>query len=169
MTKLSLAADHSFETARAFPSERQSTPALVTPFASARSFSGATTIISGIVERGRQLGRLLGFPTANVALPSGAGVGFGVYAVRSRLADGREMDGVASLGCNPTVPKTAPVLEVWLFDFDEDIYDQLLTTELVVFLRGEEKFDTMEDLKVQVLRDAATAKRILQNTPASVR
>lgn len=119
-------------------------------------------LIRGVVERGRQMGRRLGFPTANIGLGDAPIPRLGVYATRSQLADGRVFDGVASLGCNPTLPKDAPVLEVWLFDFDEQIYAQLLSTELVAFIRDEAKFDSLSELSAQVLRDAAAARAILR-------
>ena len=116
-------------------------------------------VIVGVVARGLQLGRQLGFPTANIPLAEERPVRTGVYVVRSRLADGRAFFGVASVGCNPTIPKTAPVLEVWLFDFDEDIYDQTLSTELLAYLRPEEQFASVAALIDQVFADAEQARR----------
>lgn len=116
-------------------------------------------VIVGVVARGLQLGRQLGFPTANIPLAEERPVRTGVYVVRSRLADGRAFFGVASVGCNPTIPKTAPVLEVWLFDFDEDIYDQTLSTELLAYLRPEEQFASVAALIDQVFADAEEARR----------
>jgi len=116
-------------------------------------------VIVGVVARGMQLGRQLGFPTANIPLAEERLVRTGVYVVRSRLADGRAFFGVASVGCNPTIPKAAPVLEVWLFDFDEDIYDQTLSTELLAYLRPEEQFASVAALIDQVFADAEAARR----------
>ena len=65
---------------------------------------------------------------------------FGVYATRTRLADGRYLAGVANIGVNPTTGEVEPRLEVFLFDFDEDIYGEIIETELVAFLRPEETF-----------------------------
>jgi riboflavin kinase/FMN adenylyltransferase len=118
--------------------------------------------IEGAVQRGRQLGRKLGFPTANVALDDYAVPKFGVYATRTRMPDGRLLPGVANIGINPTVTGvTAPLLEVWLFDFDEDIYDQVIETDLIAFLRPEEKFDSLEALTAQVMEDARHARSLL--------
>lgn len=123
---------------------------------------GRPFAIEGPVQRGRQLGRKLGFPTANVALGDYVAPRFGVYATRTRLPDGREIPGVANIGVNPTVEGvTAPLLEVWLFDFDEDIYDQVIETDLVAFLRPEAKFDSLETMTGQVMADAAQARRLL--------
>lgn len=116
-------------------------------------------VVNGVVARGMQLGRQLGFPTANIPLAGRPQPRTGVYVVRSHLADGRAFFGVASVGCNPTIPKTAPVLEVWLFDFDEDIYDQALSTEFLTYLREELRFDSVAELIDQVFADAEQARR----------
>jgi riboflavin kinase / FMN adenylyltransferase len=122
---------------------------------------GRPFAIEGVVQQDRQLGRKLGFPTANVPLGDYVVPRLGVYATRSTLADGRCVPGVANLGQNPTTGLVAPRLEVWLFDFDEDLYGQTLETELVAFLRPEEKFDSIESLVAQVQADALQARRLL--------
>jgi riboflavin kinase/FMN adenylyltransferase len=128
----------------------------------AAAILGRPFAIEGVVQRGRQLGRKLGFPTANVDIGDYVTPKFGVYATRTRLPDGREAPGVANIGVNPTVAgEIAPRLEVWLFDFDEDIYDQLIETDLVAFLRPEAKFDSLEEMTVQVMKDAAAARALL--------
>jgi riboflavin kinase / FMN adenylyltransferase len=128
----------------------------------AAAILGRPFAIEGVVEHGRKLGRELGFPTANVALRDYVVPRFGVYATRTRLPDGRRIAGVANLGVNPTVEGIeAPLLEVWLFDFDEDLYDQVIETELVAFLRPEEKFDDLETLTAQVMDDARRARELL--------
>jgi riboflavin kinase/FMN adenylyltransferase len=123
---------------------------------------GRPFAIEGEVQKGQQLGRTLGFPTANVPLGDYVRPRFGVYAVRVRLADGRRFDGVASLGINPTVAIDEPRLEVWIFDFDGDLYGQALETELVAYLRPEEKFHSLEAMVDQVMQDAEDARRILR-------
>jgi riboflavin kinase/FMN adenylyltransferase len=123
---------------------------------------GRPFAIEGVVVRGRQLGRKLGFPTANVSIAGYVVPRFGVYAVRTRLPDGRKLAGVASIGVNPTLEGvTEPVLEIWIFDFDEDLYDQVIETDLIHFLRPELKFPGLEALKDQVMADAAEARRLL--------
>jgi riboflavin kinase/FMN adenylyltransferase len=123
---------------------------------------GRPFAIEGMVEHGRQLGRTIGFPTANVALDDYVLPRFGVYATRTRLPDGREVAGVANIGVNPTIDgEIAPRLEVWLFDFDEDIYDQVIETDLVAFLRDEAKFDGLEPMVRQIELDAAQARAML--------
>jgi riboflavin kinase / FMN adenylyltransferase len=116
-------------------------------------------MVDATVEHGRQIGRTLGFPTANFSLEGAPPLRHGVYASRSRLADGRWIQGVANVGENPTVGPVEPRLEVWLFDFDEDIYGQRVQTVLEAFLRSEVEFDSWELLAAQVMIDAADAKR----------
>jgi len=128
----------------------------------AAAVMGRPFAIEGEVQRGRQLGRKLGFPTANVPLGDYVIPKFGVYATRTRLPDGRELPGVANIGVNPTIEGVRiPLLEVWLFDFDEDIYDQVIETDLITFLRPELKFDSLEAMTVQVMQDAKTARGLL--------
>lgn len=128
----------------------------------AAAILGRPFAIEGAVERGRQLGRTLGFPTANVALTDYVIPRLGAYATRTRLPDGREIAGVANIGVNPTIPgEIAPRLEVWLFDFDEDIYDQVIETDLVAFLHPELKFDSLDALTAQVMEDARQARALL--------
>ena len=125
---------------------------------------GRPFAIEGPVQRGRQLGRQLGFPTANVDLADYVAPRYGVYATRTRLPDGRVVGGVANIGVNPTVEGvTRPLLEVWLFDFDEDIYDQVIETDLIAFLRPEEKFDGLDIMTAQVMRDAQRAREVLKD------
>jgi riboflavin kinase/FMN adenylyltransferase len=112
-----------------------------------------------VVQKGRQLGRKLGFPTANVPLGDYVAPKFGVYATRTRLADGRKLGGVANIGVNPTTGEVDPRLEVWLFDFDEDIYGETIETELISFLRPEERFPSIEVMVEQIWRDAAQARQ----------
>ncbi|HKR88062.1 MAG TPA: bifunctional riboflavin kinase/FAD synthetase [Phenylobacterium sp.] len=123
---------------------------------------GRPFAIEGEVQRGRQLGRKLGFPTANVSIAGYVVPRFGVYATRTRLQDGRRIAGVANIGVNPTIEGvTQPVLEVWLFDFDEDLYDQFIETDLIAFLRPEEKFPDLEIMTRQVMADAEAARKLL--------
>ena len=86
---------------------------------------------------------------------------YGVYATRTRLPDGRLIGGVANLGVRPMFEIDQPLLEVWLFDFDGDLYGQTIETELVAFLRGEMAFDGLDALKIQIAADAAAAREAL--------
>ncbi|WP_375702858.1 MULTISPECIES: bifunctional riboflavin kinase/FAD synthetase [unclassified Bartonella] len=119
-------------------------------------------IRSNIIQ-GEKLGRLLGFPTANQMLPPQVRLAHGVYAVRLRRANGVLYDGVASFGCRPTVVKDgAPLLETYLFDFNDDLYGESCTVSFFQFLRGQEKFDGLEPLIVQMHRDEKKAKEVLK-------
>jgi len=126
----------------------------------ATAILGRPFAIEGVVQKGRQLGRTLGFPTANVHLGDYVAPKFGVYATRTRLKDGRELPGVANVGENPTTGVVEPRLEVWLFEFDEDIYGETIETDLVAFLRPEEKFDSIEIMVDQIRIDARRARDI---------
>lgn len=110
--------------------------------------------ISGRVEHGKQLGRTLGFPTMNVAPPAGKILPrFGVYACRLKVG-GRWLSGIGNIGVKPTVTKERRVLvEVFAFDFDEDIYGNEITIEFKAFVRPERKFQSVEELKLQVDAD----------------
>lgn len=127
----------------------------------AAAILGRPFAIEGVVRRGKQLGRQLGFPTANVMLGDYVAPKFGIYATRTRLPDGREIAGASSLGVNPTTGEEEPRLEVWLFDFDEDLYGQQIETDLVAFLRPEEKFDSVELMVEQIRRDEKAARDLL--------
>jgi riboflavin kinase/FMN adenylyltransferase len=122
---------------------------------------GRPFTIEGVVVEGQKLGRQLGFPTANVALGDYVQPRLGVYATFTRLADGRRVPGVANIGRNPTTGLVEPRLEVWLLDFDEDLYGQTIETELIEFLRPEVKFDGLDALIAQVMADAAQARALL--------
>jgi riboflavin kinase/FMN adenylyltransferase len=128
----------------------------------AAEFLGRPFAIEGVVQEGRKLGRTLGFPTANVELHRYLRPRLGVYATRTRLADGRVLKGVANIGRNPAAGLVEPRLEVWLFDFDGDLYGQTIETELVAFQRPERNFDSLEALTAQVMADAEEARRILR-------
>lgn len=122
---------------------------------------GRPFAIEGVVRRGQQLGRQLGFPTANVEIIDYVVPKLGVYATRTRLPDGREVPGVANLGNNPTTGEVETRLETWLFDFDEDLYGQVIETQLITFLRPELKFDSIELMVEQIRRDETQARAIV--------
>lgn len=128
----------------------------------AAAILGRPFAIEGEVIHGDKRGREIGVPTANIALGGYMRPAYGVYATRTRLADGRRIEGVASLGVRPMFPTDDPLLEVWLFDFSGDLYGQTVETELVAFLRGEETFDGLEALKRQIVLDAERARVILR-------
>jgi len=129
--------------------------------ARAAAILGRPFAIEGEVIHGDKRGRTIGVPTANVRMGDYMRPAFGIYATRTRLPDGRVLDGVASLGVRPMYALPEPLLEVWLFDFDEDLYGRTVETELVAFLRGEMNFESLVALKVQIDADATAARAAL--------
>lgn len=127
----------------------------------AAAILGRPFAIEGEVIHGDKRGRTIGVPTANVSMAGYMRPAYGVYATRTRLPDGRVIDGVANLGVRPMFEIDQPLLEVWLFDFDGDLYGQTVETELVALLRGEMAFDGLDALKVQINADAAAARAAL--------
>jgi len=129
--------------------------------ARASAILGRPFAIQGEVVHGEKRGRTIGVPTANVRLGDYMRPAYGVYATRTRLADGRVIDGVANLGIRPMFEINEPLLEVWLLDFAGDLYGQTIETELVALLRGEMNFDSLDGLKAQIDADAAAARAVL--------
>lgn len=127
----------------------------------AAAILGRPFAIAGEVIHGDKRGRTIGVPTANVAMGDYMRPAYGVYATRTRLPDGRTIDGVANLGVRPMYPTDDPLLEVWLLDFLGDLYGQTIETELVAFLRGEMAFDGLDALKIQIDADAVAARKAL--------
>lgn len=132
--------------------------------AEAARFLGRPYSIQGVVIPGSQRGHTLGFPTANLRTPNELIPGYGVYAVRAEV-DGQWLKGVASIGVRPTFGGGPVSIEVYLFDFHEDIYGRRLDLSFVERLRGEEKFADVEALVRQMRKDVERAKRILANLP----
>ena len=117
--------------------------------------------IAGVVVHGDKRGRELGWPTANVELGPYQRPAYGIYAVRVRLDDGSEHDGVASLGVRPMFDPPKELLETVLFDFSGDLYGRTIEVALYHYLRPELKFDGLDALRVQMDQDAADARRLL--------
>ena len=117
--------------------------------------------IEGVVQHGDRVGRTLGFPIANLSLANYLRPAYGIYAVRGRLADGRVLGGVASLGIRPTFEPPVELLEPHFFDFDGDLYGQTIEVQLIDYLRPEAKFDSLEALTAQIAADAAQARALL--------
>jgi riboflavin kinase / FMN adenylyltransferase len=126
--------------------------------------------ISGRVVRGDQLGRKLGFPTANVRMKHNRPPLTGIFAVEFRRAGGVPLQGVASLGVRPSVKAqgAAPVLEVYLIDFKEEIYGEPVSVEFLHKFRDEEKYVDLETLTQQIARDVADARQFFARRVASV-
>jgi riboflavin kinase/FMN adenylyltransferase len=120
------------------------------------------------VRPGDARGRTLGYPTANLRLGDDCRLRHGIYAVRAIL-DGRPFDAVASFGRRPTFDNGAPLLEVHLFAFAGDLYGRVLDVEFVGWIRGEERFDTVEALVARMDEDSEQARHMLaeDQTPSA--
>lgn len=130
--------------------------------AEAAGLLGYRFMVEAQVVPGRQLGRTLGFPTANMVLPADTALAHGIYAVRLRRADGSLHDGVASFGRRPTVDEDgAPLMETFVFDFAGNLYGETCRLFLFGHLRPELKFDGLEPLMAQMRLDAAEARALL--------
>ncbi|RWB26360.1 MULTISPECIES: bifunctional riboflavin kinase/FAD synthetase [unclassified Mesorhizobium] len=130
--------------------------------AAAASLLGYRFTVESEVIGGQQLGRTLGFPTANMRLSPEATLKEGIYAVRFRRADGTLHDGVASFGRRPTVDDNgAPLLETFVFDFSGDLYGEICAVSFFGFLRAEVKFDGLDALVAQMKRDEVEARALL--------
>ncbi|MFT6406938.1 MAG: riboflavin kinase/FMN adenylyltransferase [Arenicella sp.] len=132
-------------------------------FELAESLLGRPYSISGVISKGQQLGRTINYPTANIVLPKILMPINGVFAVTAKLQNGDVVVGVANLGNRPTVDGKENRLEVHLFDFEQDIYDQTMNVSFVEKIRDELKFASFDDLKVQIQKDAARARVILSD------
>lgn len=131
-------------------------------FGAAARLLGRAYTVCGPVVHGKQLGRTIGFPTANIDTGDSQLPPDGVWAVNAILPDGRTAPGVANLGTRPTVDGSSRSLEAHLFDFTEDLYGQELEIEFLDFIRPEKKFNGLDELKNQIARDAESARAIHQ-------
>jgi len=129
-------------------------------FELAERLLGRPYTVSGVVSLGQQLGRTLGYPTANIGLPDTRLPVSGVYAVTVRL-DERVLNGVANVGRRPTVDGNENRLEVHLFEFNSDIYGKNMIVEFVAKIRKEQKFESIDALKAQIQKDAISANALL--------
>ncbi|MDH4125351.1 MAG: bifunctional riboflavin kinase/FAD synthetase [Gammaproteobacteria bacterium] len=132
----------------------------------ARTLLGRYYCMSGTVIRGEKVGRTLGFPTANVDLRRRQSPVMGIFAVRVRGLGASALHAVASVGTRPTFNGVKPLLEVHIFDFDEEIYGAYIHIEFISRLRSEIKYDDIEELVAQMHRDADNARSILATTAA---
>ena len=121
---------------------------------------------SGTVISGDKRGRALGYPTANLRLDPGCALKHGIYAVRVGLG-GKLHDAVASFGRRPMFDNGAPLLEVFLFDFDGDLYGQSIDVAFIAWIRQEMRFDTVEALVRQMDEDSARAREALGRAPGA--
>ena len=125
----------------------------------ANQLLGYHWFLTGTVIKGDQRGRELGFPTANVASPTGFGLAQGIYAVRVKLGD-RLLSGAAAYG-KPMFNNERPPFETWIFDFDEDIYGREISVALISHVRGQKVFNGLDALIAAMTADGLTARDML--------
>ncbi len=130
-------------------------------YAGAARLLGRPYRMCGRVAHGEELGRTLGFPTANLKLMRRKSPTWGVLAVRVHGIGARALDGVASLGTRPTVNGREPLLEVHVFDFNADLYGRQIEVEFVAKLRDERKFSSLDAMVEQMRCDALEAREVL--------
>ena len=127
--------------------------------AEATQLLGRPYILTGRVVQGQQIGRTIGFATANLQVPADKYLPrTGVYSVRVYGANIASQLGVMNIGNRPTVGGQSLSVEVHLLDWSGDLYGQTLTVSLETFIRPEQKFDSLTQLKAQIARDCETAK-----------
>jgi riboflavin kinase/FMN adenylyltransferase len=130
----------------------------------AKHLLGRSFRMAGRVIRGRQLGRELGYPTANIRLAAAPSPLKGVFAIKARWGDNGWHDGVANLGTRPAVGGAGFLVEAHLFDFDDSLYGQRLEIEFIKKLRDEAHFKNIDDLVVQMREDERQARYYLSLT-----
>ena len=127
----------------------------------ANNFLGRKWSIEGIVVKGRQMGKKIGFPTCNINLGNYVIAKTGVYAVRIFIEKNKKtLKGIANLGYRPTFRQKKILLEVNIFNFNKNLYNKKLTIEFLKFIRGEKKFKGIKQLRKQIKLDIKEAKKI---------
>jgi riboflavin kinase/FMN adenylyltransferase len=130
----------------------------------ASRFLGHPHMLSGEVVSGRKLGRTIGVPTANLQLPEDAAVlPHGVYACKAQVEQ-RTYLAVTNIGSRPTVGGHRVTIEPWILDFDGNLYEKTLVLEFYQFLRPERKFDSLEELKMEIQKNALQTRKIFEKT-----
>ena len=117
--------------------------------------------MSGKIVEGERVGRTLGYPTANVDLRRRQSAVMGIYAVRVHGLGPEPLDAVASVGSRPTFDGTRPILEVHVFDFDEDVYGEYIHVDFIAWLRDQQKYPSADELVAQMHIDADNARSAL--------
>jgi riboflavin kinase / FMN adenylyltransferase len=137
----------------------------------ANSYLNEPFEISGKVVKGNQIGRTIGFPTANIEIGDDLKIvpTIGVYAVEVILEDQRKLQGMMNIGIRPTVTDSKEVkIEVFIFDFSEAIYDQSIKVYLLQRIRGEHRFQSVEVLRAQLQEDEKTVRSIFSHQPSTI-
>ena len=126
----------------------------------ANEFLNREWSIEGMVKKGRQLGKKIGFPTANIDIKDYIIAKTGVYAVKVKKYDNNKfIRGIANLGYRPTFNQKKILLEVHLFNFSKNLYNKYLTVNFLKFIRKEKKFKNVSELKKQIKIDISKAKK----------
>ena len=128
-----------------------------------KKFLGRNWCIEGRVEKGRQLGKKIGFPTCNIDIKNYKIPKIGVYAVKISSINKRKLKGIANIGYRPTFNQKKLILEVNIFNFSGNLYNKNLSIEFIEFIRGEKKFNGVLNLKKQIKIDCKKARAILSN------
>lgn len=121
--------------------------------------------LDGVVVKGFQRGRTIGFPTANVDTPNEVRPAAGVYAIRATLADGRRFGGACNVGTKPTFGTNDVTIECNLFDFSGELYGASLRVAFLERLRAEQRFANVDALKAQIERDVLAAREVVNRAP----
>ncbi len=129
----------------------------------AEKMLGRPYSITGKVVHGQQLGRKIGFPTANIDLNRTVLPVSGVYAISAKVDD-RILYGIANIGVRPTVNGTQPRLEAYLFDYSGDLYGRRLTVQIWKKIRNEQKFPNIEELREQIEKDKLFAQNLFSGS-----
>ncbi len=124
----------------------------------ANEYLGYDYFLTGTIIKGKQLGRTIGFPTANIRIREDYKLipKNGVYIVKS-IINQRVVFGMMNIGLNPTIPNEKLSIEIHYFDFDSDLYDQKIVVSILKYIRPEQKFDSVDLLKAQLEKDKVTA------------
>ena len=128
-------------------------------FTLATALLGRPYSLSGKVSHGQKLGRQLGFPTINIKMGSKTLIVKGIFAVMVKGIDNRVLQGVASLGTRPTVNGVDSILEVYILDFNQDVYGYSVEVDFLHRIRDEKKFNSLEELTVNIKQDIVLAKQ----------
>jgi riboflavin kinase/FMN adenylyltransferase len=128
-------------------------------FNQAARLLGRPYTLSGKVCHGQKLGRKLGFPTINIKMGDKTLIVKGIFAVLVKGIDNRLLQGVASIGTRPTVDGVDTILEVFILEFDRDVYGYRVDVEFLYKIRDEEKFDSLQELKFHIEKDTVKAKQ----------
>lgn len=129
----------------------------------ANSYLGYEYMLTGVIIRGKGLGKKLGYPTANLSIAENYKLipKNGAYTVKSTL-NGKTVYGMMNIGFNPTVNGTKKSIEINFFDFDADLYEKKIQVDIITRLRDEHKFDSVEALKVQLGKDKENSLKFIQ-------